>query len=84
MLVELELIVTLCTKMVLVSNPTLLELTATMQLTAISKGRAKLKGLVTLQELPLLLHQIPVNPLSHCFLPLSFIKKNGHDKRGIS
>lgn len=60
MLVELELIVTLCTKMALVSNPTLLELTVTMQLTAISKRRAKLKGLVTLQEQPLLLHQIPV------------------------
>lgn len=60
MLVEQGLIVTLCIKMALVSNPTLLELTVTMLLTAISKGRARLKGPVTLQEPPLLLHQIPV------------------------
>jgi hypothetical protein len=50
MLVELELIVTLSIKTHLVSNQTLLELTAAMLSIAFSKRRVKLKELVTLQE----------------------------------
>nr|AFK47002.1 unknown [Lotus japonicus] len=59
MLVELGLTVTPSNKLALATTQTLSELTVTMQLTATSRKRVKHHWLVTLQEQPQFLHQIP-------------------------
>lgn len=67
---ELGLIVTQSTRMLLATTLTLLRLIATMLLTASSKRRVNLKDLVILLALPLLLLQTPALLVAFILLAL--------------